>query len=98
MMENGLYMVDWMNDDKGSFRVPMNVHAQEGSFLVMSWPEDRTLEHWDVPPEVTPRARSEWWGAFHRCTAGVFEDLETRLVFVNVALVRSLRRCSAPVR
>lgn len=62
MMEKGLYLVDWMADDRGLYRVPMEIHAQEGAFLVMAWPEDRTLEG---------------------CTAGV---------------VRSLRRCSAPVR
>lgn len=97
-MEKGLYLVDWMADERGLYRVPMRIHAQEGAFLVMSWPEDRTLEHWGVPDAVTPRERSDWWGAFHRCTAGVLEDAETAHVWVNSALVRSLRRCSAPVR
>lgn len=97
-MEKGLYLVDWMADDRGLYRVPMEIHAQEGAFLVMAWPEDRTLEDWGVCEGLDPVERSHWWGAFHRCTAGVFEDLLTARVWVNVALVRSLRRCSAPVR
>lgn len=97
-MEKGLYLVDWMADERGLYRVPMYVHAIEGAFLVVSWPEDRTLDYWCFPDPVTRKERSDWWGAFHRCTAGVLEDVETAHVWVNAALVRSLRRCSAPVR
>lgn len=95
-MDKGLYLVDWMADDRGLYRVPMRVHAHEGAFLVVSWPEDRVLSAWGVGEDMTPRERSDWWGAFHRCTAGVLEDAETAHVWVNTALVRSLRRIASP--
>lgn len=97
-MEKGLYLVDWMADERGMYRVPMFIHAQEGAFLVVAWPEDRVLEHWGICDGLTPAECSEWWGEFHACTAGVLEDAETAHVWVNAALVRSLRRIASPAR
>lgn len=97
-MEKGLYLVDWMADERGMYRVPMRIHAQDGAFLVMAWPRHGVLENWGIGDGLTPDERSEWWGEFHAITGGVLEDLETRAVWVNVALVRSLRWLASPDR
>jgi len=92
MMEKGLYLVDWMDDNKGLFRMPLNVHVLEGAFLVVSWPADAVLDGWGVPIGGAEPYDPHYWGAFHRLTGDVLEDVGTSPVWVNSALVRSLRR------
>lgn len=90
-MEKGLYLVDWMADERGLYRVPMLIHAQEGAFLCMSWPDDGTLADWGVPVGKLDDEGFEYWRAFHEVTREVFEELHERKVWVNMALVRSMR-------
>lgn len=90
-MEQGLYLVDWMADSKGRFRVPLNVHAMDGAFLCVSWPADGTLADWGVPVGKLDQDGRDYWREFHQVTCDVFDELMERRTWINTALVRSMR-------